>query len=442
MRTIKKISVGLLALMLAFVMSLLPVLAQGAGSIRGEVVDEFGGLIVGATITVSDASGAEKAAARTNNEGSFVINGLAPGRYTVTAIAPGFAHYENAQVDVTQGRATRLDIKLNVTIEDAQVTVAQQAPVDTAPENNASALVLSGNDLEALPDDPDELAAALQALAGPSAGPNGGQFYIDGFTGGRMPPKNSIREIRINQNPFSAEYDRLGFGRVEIFTKPGTDRLRGTATLNFNNQSLNSRNPFANVRAPHRQLTYSGNLSGPVVAKKASFFLDFERRDINDNGVVNAIILDQNLNPVPFNDVVIVPQRRTTFSPRIDYQLNASNTLVGRYSFTRSTLENGGIGGFSLPSRAVNTKNTEHSVQLTETAVLTPHLLNETRFQFTRSTNRTTGDNSQPTLIVRDAFIGGGSSAGLASSTQSNWELQNTTSWVWGRHSIKAGGRL
>ena len=67
----------------------------------------------------------------------------------------------------------------------------------------------------------------LQALAGPSAGPNGGQIYIDGFTGGQLPPKSSIREIRINQNPFSAEYDKLGYGRIEIFTKPGTDKYHG-----------------------------------------------------------------------------------------------------------------------------------------------------------------------------------------------------------------------
>src|SRR2546423_12879959 len=442
MRTSQKIFLRSLALTLAILFTSLVALAQGGGSLRGQVVDEFGGLIVGATVTITDAQGVEKATATTNNEGNFTINGLAPGKYTVTAIAQGFARYENVEVEVAQGRPTKLDIRLSVTIEESRVTVAQEAAVDTTPENNASALVLSGNDLDALPDDPDELAAALQALAGPSAGPNGGQFYIDGFTGGRLPPKNSIREIRINQNPFSAEYDRLGFGRVEIFTKPGTDRFRGQMFLNFNDESLNSRNPYAPRRAPHQQRTFGGNLSGPVISKKASFFMDFERREIDDNAVINAVVLDQNLNPQSFRDVLVVPQRRITASPRLDYQPNANNTLVGRYSFTRTTSRNSNVGGFSLRSRAIKTESTEQSVQLTETMVVTPHVLNETRFQFYRNAPRSQGDNSQPTIVVRDAFTGGGSGVGLAFDTENRWELQNYTSWVIGHHSFKAGARV
>ena len=141
--------------------------------------------------------------------------------------------------------------------------------VNTDSKNNLSATVLKEQDLEALPDDPDELEAGLQALAGASAGPNGGQIYIDGFTGGQLPPKESIREIRINQNPFSAEFDRLGFGRIEILTKPGTDKFRGQAFFNFNDESLNSRNPFALNRAPIQTKFYGGSVSGPI--KKESF---------------------------------------------------------------------------------------------------------------------------------------------------------------------------
>jgi hypothetical protein len=87
--------------------------------------------------------------------------------------------------------------------------------------------VLRGDDLQALADDPDDLAADLQALAGSSTGPNSGQLFVDGFTSGQLPPKESVREIRINSNPFSAEYDTLGYGRIEVFTKPGTEKFRG-----------------------------------------------------------------------------------------------------------------------------------------------------------------------------------------------------------------------
>ncbi len=133
------------------------------------------------------------------------------------------------------------------------------------PDSNASAVVLTGKDLDALSDDPDELSDELTALAGPSAGPNGGQIYVDGFTGGQLPPKSSIREIRINQNPFSAEYDQLGYGRVEVFTKPGTDKIHGNFQLNGNASQFNSGNPLATgYQPPYHTLFLFGNLTGPL----------------------------------------------------------------------------------------------------------------------------------------------------------------------------------
>ncbi|HET7286545.1 MAG TPA: carboxypeptidase-like regulatory domain-containing protein, partial [Pyrinomonadaceae bacterium] len=223
----------------------LVVAQQRAGSLRGQVLDELGGAIVGANVTVIDSAGVEKSVV-TNNAGSYTISGLAPGKYTVRAINAGFAMFETPDVEITSSRPAQLDITLKVAIEEQKVTIAaDNRELSTEPENNAGAVVLKGDDIDALPDDPDDLAAALQALAGPSAGPNGGQIFVDGFTGGRLPPRASIREIRINSNPFSAEYDRLGFGRIEILTRPGTDRFRGQASFNFNDDALNSRNPFS-----------------------------------------------------------------------------------------------------------------------------------------------------------------------------------------------------
>ena len=95
--------------------------------------------------------------------------------------------------------------------------------VGATADANGGRVVLRERQLAALSDDPEELALQLQALAGPAPGPGGGEFFIDGFTGGRLPPKSSIREVRINSNPFSPEYDRPGFARIEIFTKPGSD---------------------------------------------------------------------------------------------------------------------------------------------------------------------------------------------------------------------------
>src|ERR1700704_3433052 len=173
---------------------------QGAGSLKGQVSDEFGGVIVGATVVAVNAAGVEKTF-KTNGEGNFVLNGLAPGKYTIKVTATGFAGYENPDVEAITGKSQQLNITLKVTIEQQKVTVAADgAGVNTDPENNIGAIVLKGSDLESLPDDPDDLAAALQALAGPSAGPNGGRIFVDGFTGGHMPPLLSVSGNRINFN--------------------------------------------------------------------------------------------------------------------------------------------------------------------------------------------------------------------------------------------------
>ena len=203
------------------------VLAQQArGTLRGTIKDELGAAIVGATVTIIDPSGTAKTT-ETNGEGVYTVSGLAPGKYIVIVAAQGFAPSDETEVDLAGGQRQTFDVTLKVTIEEQNVTVAAETPLSTESTNNANQTLITGKDLDALPDDPDELAAALQALAGPSVGPNGGQIFIDGFSGGRLPPKDSIREIRINQNPFAAENDQPS-GRIDILTRPGTDKMRGS----------------------------------------------------------------------------------------------------------------------------------------------------------------------------------------------------------------------
>ena len=414
---------------------------QRAGSLRGQVLDELGGAIVGASVTAIDGKGVEKSVV-TNDGGSFTINGLAPGKYTVRVMNAGFAMSETADVEIVAGKAQQFDITLKVAIEEQKVTIAtDNRELSTEPDNNASAVVLRGDDIEALPEDPDDLAAALQALAGPSAGPNGGQIFVDGFTGGRLPPRASIREIRINSNPFSAEFDRLGFGRIEILTRPGTERYRGQVSFNFNDDALNSRNAFATTRPPIQTRQYGGNFGGPLLKRKASFFVDFDKRDVNDETIIVANVLDANNNIVGFSETVPIPSRRTSFSPRIDYQITPNHTLVARYNYSKNSRVVG-VGGFSLPSRAYDTENREQSIQFTETAIINKTIVNETRFQFEHSRNAQNADNSIPTLEVQEAFIGGGSQVGQSHSTDKEWELTNNTSFAVGAHSMKVGGRL
>ncbi len=432
----------LLGLLTFFINS--AIFAQGVGSLRGQVVDSLGAAIVGATVIAVDPNGKEKSVV-SNSQGEYTINGLAPGTYIVRTTAPNFGLYENQAVNISDGKREELIITLTVEAVTENVEVSGANQISTDSDNNASATVLKEKDLEALPDDPDELEAALQALAGPSAGPNGGQIYIDGFTGGRLPPKDAIREIRINQNPFSAEFERLGFGRIEILTKPGSDKWRGQGFFNFNDESLNSRNPFAANRASTQQRFYGGTVSGPVQKGKSSFFLDVSNREIDNAAIVNALILDPSFNIVPFSQEFPVPNRRLSISPRFDYQINTNNTLVARYSFTRSSLDNQGISEFSLPSRAFESKNTEHEFRLTETMIVNPKTINETRFEYEIQNNEQTGDNSIPTINVAAAFTGGGAQIGNNYNREKYFELQNYTTTTLGKnsqHSLKFGFRL
>ena len=412
-------------------------------SLQGKVTDPQGAVIVGATVTVTGSDGQTRTTT-TGSEGRFQVTGLTPGLYTVRATARGFDAYENL-AQLSPDRLTPLDltVQLKLAVEKEEVTVESETEaLDLSQDQNAGALILRDQDLEALPDDPDDLADALLALAGPSAGPNGGQFYIDGFEGGTLPNKASIREIRINQNPFSAEFDRLGFGRIEILTRPGTSRMRGQVGFSFNDESLNSRNPFAPTRAPYQSRSFSGSISGPLVPGKAGFSLDFNRRDVSENAVVSATILDGNLNIMPFSETIVTPNVRTRVSPRFEFQLGENHTLTTRYSFQRVSQENEGVGEFSLRSRAYDSSQVEHEFNLTETAILGPRLINETRFQFERNRSEDEGDNSVPGLRVLEAFTGGGPQVGDSFNTSSRWDVQNQTSWSSGAHSVKFGMRL
>ncbi len=417
--------------------------AQQTGTIQGTVMDDTGAVIPGATVSAVNAKGVPKTIGTSEN-GAYTINGLAPGTYTIRVTSTGFGPVAKTGVVVTPGGSVTFDAPLKVALATQEVTVKgeQVNAVSTDPSANAGALVLRGDDLEALSDDPDDLASDLQALAGPSAGPNGGQIFIDGFSGGTLPPKSSIREIRINSNPFSAEYDRLGFGRIEIFTKPGTDKFHGQASFNISDGMFNSRNPYALTDKPSFQSKqYEGNFGGPL-SKKSSFFLGVERRAIDDSAVINATILDDNLLPTTFARSVLTPQTRLHINPRIDYQINQNNTIVGRYGYIDSSNTNSGLGTFSLLSRGIDRSSQEHTVQLTETAVLGPRAINELRFQFLRDISTQTARDSSASINVGGNFNGGGSQVGRSSETGTNTELTNITSITHGVHSIKFGGRV
>ncbi len=432
-----------------------PAFAQTAtGTLRGQVADPSGAVIPQASLTVTSAAGVSRTGA-SDATGQYAITGLAPGQYTVSVQATGFSPFTSPPVRIAAGQTQHLDVSLTIQMEQQQVQVSGDTPgVSVDPDNNVSAVVLTGKDLDALSDDPDELSNELTALAGPAAGPSGGQIYIDGFTGGQLPPKSAIRAIIINQNPFSAQYDTPGYGRIEILTKPGTDKLHGQLFTNASASAFNTANPFAQNQPPYHTLQYDGNVSG-ALGKKASFFFSFDRRNIQDNSIVNAVVpyvpdpatcgpegSVASINGTPCSLAVPYPQTRMDISPRIDYQLTSNQTLTVRYSYYQDTRTNSGVGSFVLPSQGYNSNETENRIQISDSQVYGAKFVNNTRFQFVRDQTNQTPQLVAPAVIVLQNFQGGGSPLGTVRDTESRYEFQNYASLALTKHYVRFGGRL
>jgi hypothetical protein len=434
----KTISISTLIVSLALIL-------QGQtppASLRGAITDPSSASVPGAVVELRGAGSQQRIT--TDDKGQYTFAAVQPGKYTIRVTAKGFTVTEKPDYDIASPQT--LDFRLDIATEAQVVNVEASTPgqVSTDPGSNGDALVLHAKELETLSDDPDELAQQLQAMAGPAAGPSGGQIYIDGFTGGNLPPKSSIREIRINSNPYAPEYDMPGFGRIEIFTLPGTDALHGQVFLQYNNQDFNSRSALYTGASlpPYKQLFGGFSVTGPLKKNKASFGLDFERRQITENAFILATTLDSNFNPQTINQGIVTPQTRMTISPRLDYQINEKNTLVVRFQNTRIGQDDNGVGSYSLLSQAYNTTNQENTVQVTETAVLSAATINETRFQYQHVTSNNIAADATPQINVSGAFVSGGSSTGNFGSTQSNFELTNNTTHTVGQHSFKWGARV
>ncbi len=418
-------------------------LAAQTVTLRGVVADPSGAVIPKAVVVLSGPGGFSRTAVAAD-DGAYVFVNLPPGNYILDASAPELKLPQTQKISLRAG-SQQLNLRLQVASTSQQVTVRDNAgaTVSTDPASNAGALVLRGDDLQALSDDPDDLAADLQALAGPSAGPNGGQLFVDGFTGGQLPPKESIREIRINSNPFSPEYDTLGYGRIEIFTKPGTDKFHGTAFYNFGDDFWNSRNPYAAEKAPFLLGEAGANLTGPL-SKRASFTFDFQRHSIDNGAIINGSTIDPQTMAIinPYTQVFRVPQRRIIVTPRIDYQLNSKNTLSVPYTYTRADIADSGIGSFNLVSQGYDIGTRSHLLQATETMVIGDRAINETRFQYFRVDNAMTPNTTGPAIQVLGSFVGGGAIIGNSSDIQNTYELHNYTSIAHGRHAWRFGARL
>ncbi len=404
------------------------------------MTDPSGAVVPGAAVVISRGAEVRKIEAAGN--GQYAVAGLAEGEYLVSAAA---AQLSMKPVGVTMraGSATTLNLRLNVAGATQQVTVTADGPAELSTEAsaNASATVLQGQDLEALADDPEDLQSDLEALAGPTAGPGGSSIFVDGFSGGQLPAKASIREVRVNSNPFSPEYDQLGFGRIEIFTKPGTDKFHGNIGYNVATDKWNARNPYSARKAPLKLNEFQNDISGRL-SSKASYTLVLERHMVDNGSIMNAVTLDPTtLATVAVNDFVVTPQRRWAVSPKVDMQLTANNTMAVRWNRTASKITDSGIGGFELASRGRTADRVFELIQATETFVRGT-TVNELRYQLSRHDSKNTANLVAPALIVSGSFNSGGASAAKSSDLYDAHEIHDYVSLVRGRHFWRSGFRL
>jgi Carboxypeptidase regulatory-like domain len=415
---------------------------QTSATITGQICDQSGASIGHATVTLIRGEHTIQTTL-TRSDGKYALTGVAAGRYRIHVEALGFASIDSSLVDVPSADSKLLNFTLVVKPIEERVEVNSDQPEALSIERaeNADQTALSGKRLDALPDDPDDLQANLLALAGPVSGSDGPQFIVDGFTKSRLPPKHSIREVRINQDPFSAEHDHLGSGRIEVFTNPASSKLHGQAFFNIDDSALNSRNPYADNKPSARARRYGGNFTGPI-SQKLAYSVDLERRQINDAAVIHAWVLDSALDPVTFRRSVLAPSQRTSFSLRLDDQWSTKNSLTARYSWFDSQQDNAGIGRIALQSNAYSSRIGEHVFQVSNTSALSPRAVNELRAQYSKYNTRFTAGNLSPTVSVLDSFVGGGASIGPSHTSQNRFEILNYVSVSRRTQVIRFGARV
>lgn len=409
--------------------------------LAGEIKDQQGAAIITAETILKDETG-KRYESVSRRPGEFRFQALKAGKYKLQVSAAGFAVYETEIETAEAEKQPKLAITLYPTVtEEVQIQPNEEIPLSA--ERAAGTQVLTARELEALPDDPEQLSEQLQQLAATGGGvPGQAVVTVDGFlNNGRLPSKSSIRQVKINPNLYSAEYDTPPFqgGRIEILTKPGADKFNGSTFFNYNGTHLNARYPLAAERAATQTNRYGFQLGGPLIKNKAGFFFDFEKRDIDESSTVNAVRLDENFKPVSFNPNVPNPQRLIIGSIRADYQANQTNTLVFRYDFNRNDLKNQGIGGINLPERGFDNLRTENNFRLTETSVVNPRMFNELRVGLSLVDNNQTALSKQPAIIVAGAFASGGAGVSELRHNEKILEIADSLTLETKKHSLKFG---
>ncbi len=416
---------------LVLVTALSPVFAQNRkapdASLRVTVVDPNGAAIRNARVTISK----QEQALTTSERGEVSFINLAQGKYQLQVSAEGFAPRSIKDVNVRAG-ANNIEIKLDVADVQEEITVGRdKREAGTDPRGNAFATVLTEEQIAQLPDDPEEFEQALRNLAGPGA-----TFKVNGFRGGKLPPKSQIREIRFRANAYAAENHESSFISVDILTKPGIENWRGSFNFGFRDESLNARNAFAPTRAAEQNRRFSFEFGGPLWKNRTSMFLSADGVNSYEAKTILAA-LPETL----FNDTVRTPWRTLNLNARVEHLTTHTHTSSFGYQRNATRRDNNGVGNFDLPERGYTTDSAEHILRFADSGAVGKKLFNEVRFQFRQQGLDIDSLSNATTIQVLNAFNRGG--AQIASSRREREiELADNLDLPFKKHGVRLGFQL
>ena len=281
-----------------------------------------------------------------------------PGRYAVQVSFPGFETLVMPDVRVRAGENKR-DAVLAIQKLDESVSVGRdKATVASDPNNDRFNTVLSRDQINALPDDPDEMERVLKEMAGPGA-----TLRVDGFRGGKLPPKSQIRSIRFSRDMYAAENHAAGMVFVDIVTQPGLGPLRGSMDFLFRDDALNARNAYVTGEgtradaAVHVQPEWHAAKGADVVLA------------LGDRGVALRFRQHQRAQSRTARS-----WSRRSAAPRTGSTSTAGSTTLSPTSHTlRANLQsngneqaNLGVGGYELADRAFSRTTDDTLLRLSE----------------------------------------------------------------------------
>ena len=413
---------------------------QGQATVMGVVTDPSGATVAGAQLTLQPlvpGKGSVQVAA-SERTGRYTVLGK-PGDYVLVVKAEGFAVATSEPFTLTADQGTRIvDVPLKIEEQMQQVDVSDSNAMDTDPNENGDQITLKGTDIANLPLQSDQLLQELQGLAGG----NSPEVYLNGFSGGSLPPRDTIREIRINQNPFSAQNDVNPInGRIEVFTKPGAAHFDGYVGAYGNTAAFNARNPFITQQPSYYSDGGYGGLNGPIT-KHSDFNLNGNINNNQTNTAVNAQVLNAVLSQVAFSQAVTAPQTSYNFFSRVDLSIGTKSTVLLQYNLFHNAQTNGGVGQLSLPEQGYDNATTAQTLQVSNSQILSAKVVNDTRFQYVRSRVHQAPVSGAPAVIVQGSFTGGGNNGGSYHDNQDRYELQNYVSAALKTHYLNFGGRL